>query len=526
MCFTQLRSQPGPLTRKRMHRGLAAALITLAAVAAQPLEPINLRVNYVSTPIGVDTAVPRFSWVLRHGSRGQRQSAYRIVVSHGGATLWDSGVVASSVSQNVPYAGPALVSDADYAFNVTTWDADGAASPQGASRFSTALLTASDWHGAAWVRGPDADTHNMLRAEFTVAAAAVTRARLYIVGLGYYLADVNGVRADSHVLGHFTTFDKTVIYDAVDVTRVVRPGCNALGVQLGHGWYAQTGVKAGPRSLLALLSVTGADGTVSYWASAQGNATAAGSLAFNATAGPVTADDIFAGESYDARREQAGWAACGFVPPAGAAPWVPAVPAPPPGGALLAQTQAVIADEVFLPTSVAALPSPPGAFVLDFGQHLAGIATLTVPAGALPAGATIVLRFGELLHADGSVWNQFGGMVRRGVRGGAPNRTRPPTHPPTPTVGAPCPRFFARETRRRSHVPTPTRQPNPTQPNPLPRSATTRLQATRPATPSTPPTSRISASGTCSSRASRACPRRTPSSCASCTRTCRAPEPS
>ena len=47
----------------------------------------------------------------------------------------------------------------------------------------------ADWQGAQLVQGG-----NMARAEFTVAASngAVTRARLYILGLGYYQSWING----------------------------------------------------------------------------------------------------------------------------------------------------------------------------------------------------------------------------------------------------------------------------------------------------------------------------------------------
>jgi hypothetical protein len=108
-------------------------------------------------------------------------------------------------------------------------------------------------------------------------------------------------------------------YDVWDVTELVVPGCNALGVMLGAGWYAQRSIKSGPKSLQVLLSVDTSDGARTYFASSTpagalstvtGGATA---LPFVITPGPVVADDIYQGETYDAQLQQEGWASCHFT---------------------------------------------------------------------------------------------------------------------------------------------------------------------------------------------------------------------
>ena len=50
-----------------------------------------------------------------------------------------------------------------------------------------------------------------------------------------------------------------------------------------------------------------------------------------ATAGPVTADSVYNGESYDARKELPGWSTPAFAP---SAAWVPATVTAGPGGVL------------------------------------------------------------------------------------------------------------------------------------------------------------------------------------------------
>ena len=82
------------------------------------------------------------------------------------------------------------------------------------------------------------DSGNLLRATFQLPAAPATvaRARLYVAGLGYFRATLNGAPTDAHELGTFTEFERRVLYDVADVAALLRPGggCNALGVELDH----------------------------------------------------------------------------------------------------------------------------------------------------------------------------------------------------------------------------------------------------------------------------------------------------
>jgi alpha-L-rhamnosidase len=162
-------------------------------------------------------------------------------------------------------------------------------------------------------------------------------------------------------------------------------------------------VNVGPRSLIALLSVTTADGARSYFASSV--APGAGSLAFVSTAGPVVSDNIYAGENYDARLEQPGFAACGFAPQA---PWQPAVAAPDPRvvhGAVMSWQSPASAPMVDRDYSVGAITTPSdGVFVIDFGQNMAGTTTFRVVCANGPQW--IYMQYGESLHPDGTVLNQ------------------------------------------------------------------------------------------------------------------------
>jgi hypothetical protein len=79
---------------------LLAVLPAIAARAADnPLPPLDLRCEYLADPLGIDVTRPRLSWRLEWPERGQRQTAYRVIVasrpdllSQDRGDLWDSAV--------------------------------------------------------------------------------------------------------------------------------------------------------------------------------------------------------------------------------------------------------------------------------------------------------------------------------------------------------------------------------------------------------------------------------------------------
>ena len=73
---------------------------------------MGLLVNGVSNPLAIDRDSARFTWRSADASRGERQTAYQILVSSSPDRLaadkgdwWDSGKVDSDQSASVEYAG-------------------------------------------------------------------------------------------------------------------------------------------------------------------------------------------------------------------------------------------------------------------------------------------------------------------------------------------------------------------------------------------------------------------------------------
>ena len=390
-------------------------------VASSPLPPTRLRVEYLASPLSIDTPIPRFSWALVHADRNQTQTAYRLQVfsEPAGALQWDSGSVPSGRSLNVEYGGAPLTSDSDFSWTVSWSDALGAASAPARGTFSTALLGGvSDWLGAAWLSSPNGGALNTYRTEFFLAAAPV-RARLYVCGLGYAKQWLNGALADDHELGPATVFRRRVLYDVMDVAPLLQPGANALGVMVGRGWWAAESANTstdwsgvGPRQFMLLLSATLADNSTARFVSALAGAAAAQGgatpLLFNATAGPVNDPQLVAGETFDGRVAEAlaGWTEPRYVPRAGVV-WAPATaPAVSPatfGAALSAHGVVARALRDYAPT---ALSQPrPGLFAFDFNQTMSGIVTLRLP--PCPAGTLIALQLTETASRDGVPTNNF-----------------------------------------------------------------------------------------------------------------------
>lgn len=154
----------------------------------------------------------------------------------------------------------------------------------------------------------------MLRKTFSVDSNLLS-ARLYAAARGIYEASLNGERVGHEFLkpGDMD-FRRRILYTATDVTQLLSPGENALGVTLASGWYGdQTSYTIegynfyGDRqAFLAVLALRYADGHTEYIVSDS-------SWQYYGE-GPVRYAGNFNGETYDATREAAvfGWDRPGF----------------------------------------------------------------------------------------------------------------------------------------------------------------------------------------------------------------------
>jgi alpha-L-rhamnosidase len=361
----------------RMFVLLSAVVLCVAEQQSPgPLPPADLRVEYLTNPSGIDIRQPRFSWVLHHTERGQKQQAFQIIVSSERSTatadLWDSGRIKSAASTHVPYAGKPLESSRIYYWKVRYWDSNGVASSYSRiARFTTGLFSPSDWKGK-WITGA-----NQLRKEFTLDAKPA-RALAHISGLGYYELRINGRKVGDHVLDPgWTTYDKRVLYVTYDVTHYLQAGANAIAVTLGRGWF-------GSRMLLLQLNIELEGGN---------RLEVVSDTTWKVHPGPIVSDSIYDGETYDARLETSGWDRPGFQDQ----DWKWASVANAPGGVLSAQLMPPIrVNDTIVPLKLT-VPRP-GVYVYDMGQNFAGWVRLRVKGSR---GTKVRIRHAELVYDDG-----------------------------------------------------------------------------------------------------------------------------
>ncbi|MFJ9210847.1 family 78 glycoside hydrolase catalytic domain [Streptomyces sp. NPDC102264] len=240
----------------------------------------------------------------------------------------------------------------------------------------------------------------LLRRDFTVSKR-VAQARLYISGVAYYEAEINGRRVGRQVLDPaITNYEATVLYAVHDVTDAVERGQNAIGVTLGRGFY---GIKTpnawgwgnaawhGEPRLLAQLEIRHTDGTTT---------TVATDESWRLTAGPTRSNSLYAGETYDARSAPADWTRPGFDD----RDWWPAPKQESPRGTLRPQAlEPIEVVETVHPTEVKDVGD--GVYLVDMGRTMAGWCRLAVTAAA---GTKVALVHSEKLDGRGRVIDASG----------------------------------------------------------------------------------------------------------------------
>ncbi len=396
--------------------GLVAIWAGVGAAADGAVSVKELRCEYLVNPLGIDNPNPRLGWVLDSQQRNQMQTAYQILVAGNEknlepnkADLWDSGKVDLGESVCVVYGGKPIGSRTRYYWKVRVWDNEGKVSQwSDTAWWETALIEPNDW-SAKWINDgkptPQHDTDfykedpvPLFRKTFD-ANKPVRRARIYISGLGYYEPYINGKRIGDAVLDPgWTTYSKRVLYATYDVIEDLQQGHNAIGVMLGNGWYSPLPMRlfgrinlrkvltVGRPRLIAQLHIDYQDGTSQVICSDE---------TWKVGKGPILRNNIYLGEIYDARKEITGWAEPNFDD----GNWANARTSTEQVGRLAAQGQPQI--KITRTVKPVKITEPnEGTYIFDMGQNFAGWARLKVKG---PAGTKVQMRFGELLHKDGTL---------------------------------------------------------------------------------------------------------------------------
>ncbi len=369
----------------------------------------------------MDESRPGLSWQIRADEQGVIQQRYQIIVSEdivsvmkGIGTAWDSKPVVSEQSLQVPYGGEPLASGKKYWWRVRVWDTHGHVSGWSpAAEWHTGLFRMEDWKGAQWIArdilpdtsriaphlhgngpkrlGPRRDTLPLLRRGFRVSGT-VSRAMLYISGLGHFEVRLNGVQVgDQFLAPGWTDYARSAQYVTFDVTNQLKPDVNALGVSLGNGFlyipserYRKMTGAYGLPMMKARLHIEYADGRSDDIVSDTNWRTAMS---------PVIYSSIFGGEDYDAMREMAGWDLGDYNDRQWQAARIAA-------GPILLRCQSQEPVKILQTLAVRSVQKlRPGVDIYDLGQNFSGVPGITVTGNR---GDTVILYPAELVHADGS----------------------------------------------------------------------------------------------------------------------------
>lgn len=347
------------------------------------MRAIRLQTEYLYNPIGLGIRTPRFYWNCQGG---KKQTAYRIVASRSGETVWDSGKVPSASMTHILYEGKPLSSRDRVNWSVQLWDEQDIPGETSEAFFEMGLLEAQDWT-AKWIAGnykPKRNTRypvDCFRKVFS-CKTPVTRARLYITACGLYEASLNGQRIGKFQLAPGSTdYRKRLQYQTYDVTELLKAQ-NTLKISLTDGWYrgsigcfGPTNVFGRQTKLLCQLEITDTDARKETIISDESwDWSNDGSIRFA---------DLKDGEVIDA----------GKKPTYG-------------GKTVLTKIKGIptptTSDNVF-PTIHEQFPAkllttPSGKKVLDFGQNLAGFVRFRIHG---KPGQRIRLLLGETLNENG-----------------------------------------------------------------------------------------------------------------------------
>lgn len=372
------------------------------------------------TPLAMDKYSPRFGWKLSSEVKGDKQTAYQIVLTSNESKIWDSGKVKSDQSQLVVYKGKSLEQGKRYEWRVKVWDVNGKEKESEKTFFETApsLKTANtQWIGAITkeasnlpigrrnLHGPSFKNPQykelydkidplalrsiILRKTFSTNKT-VKKAIVHASGLGHYNLSLNGKDVSEDIFTPaWSDYDKTVYYNTYQVDTLLTKGENVIGVTLGNGFYNAVGnryrklwVSFGPPTLFFEMHLYYTDGTSDIITSDN---------SWKYALSPITFNDIYGGEDYDARLEQKGWNKPNFDDKL----WKPVVIQEAPKGTLRAQQITNIRS--MKQYGVVSMSQIDTSYVFNMGQNLSGYPAIKVLG---KKGQTVKITLGELLNEE------------------------------------------------------------------------------------------------------------------------------
>eukprot|EP00300_Choanocystis_sp_HF-7_P021231 c20754_g1_i3.p1 GENE.c20754_g1_i3~~c20754_g1_i3.p1 ORF type:complete len:1027 (+),score=203.08 c20754_g1_i3:42-3122(+) len=269
-----------------------------------------------------------------------------------------------------------------------------------------------DWNDTQWIGRQDS---NLLRSSFQVASNDLEQAvaaRMLVSGLGWARPHLNGqIVSKSEKLGvGWSTYAKRCLFVTYDVLDALQIGENAFGVELGFAWRDRTvfpwlsgksDEPYTPRALRMKLLLQFGNGS---WSELLATRVTAESTEdsnlydWRGAQGPITADSVYDGETWDARLEKFGWDRSAYdtrgwqqVASVQSESWAQTAQMAPSEFPPV-RTISTHNCSVLVSTNDGANTA---AYLFDCGLNQAGVAAITLP--SMSSGQTLTLRHAETL---------------------------------------------------------------------------------------------------------------------------------
>lgn len=319
------------------------------------------------------------------------QKAYRLKIWDGNGKLyWDSDWVESMADTDILYKGPAFEKDSDYVMQVQVLRDDGQIISSRKEDFSTGILP-EDWK-SKWLRASGQENAAPMFRETFALGRQIKRARLYVCGLGYFEAYVNGEKTGQTLLSPaWTDYRKRVCYEAYNIKPLLQQGENVLSIILGQGWYGMVNGRIRTQLKFSMQMSLVYENGEKEWRYIDEH-----SSWKVCVDGPIKENSIYIGEVYDARSEVAGWSVPGYSGLL-AENWRPAIETEAPEGMLVPRDVEPI-ERICSLNPVRVEEPEEGTYILDFGQNLSGFVELEIDE---KKDAQIQIRYAELLDDKG-----------------------------------------------------------------------------------------------------------------------------
>jgi len=301
---------------------------------------VDLKCEYMTNPLGIDSPKPRLSWVLESDQRSQKQTAYQVLVASSLGKLnkdigdlWDSGEVSSDESLHHCYNGKTLNSRQTCFWKVRVWAQDGQKSQSSKpNQWTMGVLAPNQWKGK-WIQSSlqpvKKEAAYYMRKDISLDKP-VKRGLARFACLGFVDLLVNSKKPDDSVMINtpYTNPDHRVKYVTYDVTGLLSKGANCIAAIVGNGynsppsgaWNSWQKSKGLPRLLLE-IEIEFADGSQKFIGTDDTWQNSYGRIQYN---------DFWVKEVHDLRKEQTGWNLASFD----ASNWQKVTLAEPPKGTL------------------------------------------------------------------------------------------------------------------------------------------------------------------------------------------------